>query len=103
MSNSKIIVTTGLAIAGLYASLGEQAQAVVPAHLNKPDLIKDSSVTHTGQESRELVLQRMMYRLGQDNHSLTLHRSEAGILFAGHGSHVSHASHASHSSHSSGR
>jgi hypothetical protein len=100
MSHRKIIVTTGAALAALFASLGGQVQANVSN--DQGDSMR-SAAEKTGLESRDIVLQRMMYRLGQDNHSLTLHRSEAGILYAGHGSHASHASHASHSSHMSGR
>lgn len=100
MSNPKIIVTTGAAVAALFASLGNQVQANVPT---ERDASRDSVVGKTTLGSGNTVLQRMMYRLGQNNHSLTLHRSEAGILYAGHGSHASHASHASHGSHRSGR
>jgi hypothetical protein len=100
MGDHKIVVTTTAAIAALVAGLGSEAQASVSPDQgasNQPNL------ESTRMASQDLVLQRIMYRLGQENHSLTLHRSEAGILYAGHGSHASHASHASHGSHRSSR
>ena len=100
MSNHRIIVTTGAAVAALVASLGDKVHANVP---NDQSESRRSTAEKTIIESRDLVLQRMMYRLGRDNYSLILHRSEGGILYAGHGSHASHASHASHGSHRSGR
>ena len=100
MSNHKILVTTAAAIASLLAGLDPQAHAsVTPVQGSPPSA--DPKLAHT--KSHDLVLQRLMYRLGQENHSITLHRSEAGILYAGHGSHASHASHASHRSHRSAR
>lgn len=100
MSNPKIIVTTGAAVAALFACLGNQAQANVPT---EKDASTHSTAEKTTLGSRAAILQRMMYRLGQDNHSLTLHRSETGAIYAGHGSHASHGSHGSHGSHRSGR
>lgn len=100
MSNPKIIVTTGVAIAALFASLESEVQASVPKQNNGASrgVTEEATVG-----SRDAILQRMMYRLGQDNHSLTLHRSGTGIIYAGHGSHASHGSHGSHGSHRSGR
>lgn len=100
MSNNKIIVTTGAAVAALIASLGDQVQAHVP---NDQGEARRCTTERVGLEVRDTILQRMMYRLGQDNHSLTLHRSGTGIIYAGHGSHASHGSHGSHGSHRSGR
>lgn len=100
MSNSKLIVTTGAAVAVLFSSLGNQVQANAPT---EQDASTHSAAEKTKIGSRDAVLQRMMYRLGQDNHSLMLHRSETGIIYAGHGSHASHGSHGSHGSHRSGR
>ena len=100
MSDHKIVVTTAAAIASLLAGLGNQVEASVPLKDNVP---KETDKKLGAIHSHDLVLQRLMYRLGQENHSITLHRSEAGILYAGHGSHASHASHASHGSHRSGR
>jgi hypothetical protein len=100
MRNHNILVTLGAAVAALFASLGDQVQANVP---HAQDVSKQTALNKTGLDSRDVVLQRIMYQMGQDNHSLTLHRSEGGILYAGHGSHASHRSHASHGSHRSGR
>jgi hypothetical protein len=100
MSNNKIVVTTAAAIASLLAGLGNQAQATVPPQDNVP---KETIHKVGGTNSPDVVLQGLMYRMEQENHSIILQRSEAGILYAGHGSHASHASHASHGSHRSGR
>lgn len=100
MSSSKLVLTTGAAVAALFASLGDQAQANVPT---QHDASSQSTAGKSTLELRDTFLQRMMYRLGQDNHSLTLHRSESGVIYAGHGSHASHGSHGSHGSHRSGR
>jgi len=100
MGNQKILVTTGVAVAALLSGIGQQAEASATA---APDVLKDNSARKAPLESQPLVLQHMMYRLGGDNHSLTLHRSDTGVLYAGHGSHASHGSHGSHGSHRSGR
>ena len=93
------IVPVGAAVAALLSGVGDEAKAHV-------DTAKESSPrqesTNTYGEVKDAVLQRVIYQLNQQAHTILLQKSASGILYAGHGSHASHGSHGSHRSHRSG-
>ena len=95
MSYKKLIVPIGAALAALIPTVTEATK--VPA-----DSLEPQGTAKIGTESVSPVLQRLMYQIGQNAHTLTLHKSSAGTLYAQHGSHASHGSHGSHGSHRSG-
>ena len=99
MSYKKLVVPIGAALAALISNVTEAATVPVKS---PADSLEIQGTAKTGTESVSAVLQRLMYQIGEDAHTLTLHKSSSGILYAQHGSHRSHGSHGSHGSHRSG-
>lgn len=100
MSHKKVIVPIGTALAALIANTSEAS--IIPADSQR-DLSNLQEQTARGStSSTDPILQRLMYQIRQEAHTLTLHKSSADVLYATHGSHSSHGSHGSHSSHRSG-
>lgn len=99
MSCKKMVLPIGTALAALISNDSDAAR--VPT-----DPPNDSSrlqaVTEVGQSSTPPIVQELKYKIAQQTHSLTLHKSASGVLYAQHRSHSSHASHMSHASHRSG-
>jgi hypothetical protein len=93
-SSSKLIIPLGAAIATLIANISCAAKVPVEAHLEPTEQEKSGKAP----KPTDPVLERLAYRIGENAHTLTLHRAENGILYAGHGSHRSHSSHRSHRS-----
>lgn len=97
MSYKKLLVPIGTALAALIANSSE---ASIPPAGSQAEPQEKTSMGNT--TSTDSILQRLTYQIREQAHSLTLHKSSSGTLYAQHGSHVSHGSHGSHSSHRSG-
>jgi hypothetical protein len=95
MKHSKVIIPVGTALAAL---IGNTSHASISQTLPEN---KSSDVQGTLEHNRTLpdpILQRLRYQVREQAHTLTLHQSSSGVMYAGHGSHASHASHQSHRS-----
>jgi hypothetical protein len=101
MSYKKLVIPIGTALAALIASASEAS--IIPADSQKDLSELQGETSRANTKSTDPILQRLTYQIREQAHTLTLHRSSAGVLYAGHASHSSHASHASHASHRSGR
>ena len=99
MSYKKLIVPIGAALAALISNVTEAATVPVKS---PSDSLELQGIAKTGTESVSAILQRLMYQIGEDAHTIMLHKSSSGALYAQHGSHSSHGSHQSHQSHRSG-
>ena len=97
MSYKKLIVPIGTALAALIANSSEASIAQVDLQSELHEEISRAST-----KSTDPILQRLIYQIKEQAHTLTLHKSAADVLYAQHGSHRSHGSHQSHSSHRSG-
>ena len=95
MSYKKLVIPIGTALAALIANTSE-------ASITPPDSQRDSSelqdITKTGKDLTHPVLTQLLYQMGEQSHTLTLHKSSSGVTYARHGSHRSHSSHRSHRS-----
>ena len=99
MSYKKFLVPVGVAVAALISS-GSHA-APTPAETKTP--LERGHSTDAVKESSDPVLQKLIYRLGEEQHALVLLKAASGMIYAQHVSHASHASHGSHGSHGSHR
>jgi len=95
MNSKSLIVPVGVALAALLANTSEAAK--VPTE-TRNGLLDVHVASMTSKEFRDPILKELMFRVGEEAHTLTLHKSATGILYAGHGSHRSHSSHRSHRS-----
>lgn len=100
MSYKKLLVPIGTALAALVGNGSEASVAPSDTQRDSSDL--QEKVASSDAKSRGLLLQRITYQIQEQAHTLILHKSSAGVLYAGHGSHASHGSHQSHGSHRSG-
>ena len=100
MSYKKLIIPIGTALAALIATTSEASK--VPADSQRDSSELQEAKSRGSTISTDPILQRLMYQIREQAHTMTLHKSSAGVLYAGHGSHVSHGSHGSHGSHRSG-
>lgn len=99
MSYKKLVLPIGTALAALVSN--DSDAAMVPTDpSNDPSGLQ--AVAEVGQSSTPPIVQELKYQIAKQAHSLTLHKSPSGVLYAQHRSHSSHASHASHASHRSG-
>ncbi len=96
MSYKKLIVPLGTALAALIANTYEASTAPADSKGESADIQAQLSKGETNVI--EPLLQRLTYQIKEQAHTLTLHQSSSGLLYAGHGSHASHASHQSHRS-----
>ena len=99
INHKKLLVPIGAAIGALSANISYADKLPAQAPHNSSE---QGEGTKTLTTSIDPVLQRLMYQIGQNTHTLTLHKSSSGTLYAQHGSHSSHGSHVSHGSHRSG-
>lgn len=96
MSCKTFIVPVGTALAAL---IGTPSQAsIISENSQKNSSELQEKVSSEDAKSTDSILQRLLYRIKEQAHDLTLHKSSSGILYAQHGSHVSHSSHSSHRS-----
>lgn len=91
MKNYKFLVPVGLAVAVV-----SPAQANIDPTIT--GVIAPSGDAASKLNSNDAVIQRLVYQLGSDEHSLLMKRTEAGAVYAYHQSHSSHSSHSSHRS-----
>lgn len=91
------LVPVGVAVAALVSSQSHAALTSEPQ-----TLLERGNLTGDVKESKDTVLKKLIYQLGEEQHALLLLKSGSGMIYAQHRSHVSHASHASHGSHRSG-
>lgn len=101
MSYTKFIVPVGTALAALIANASQASIIPADSQLDSSEL--QEKVSRGNTNSTDSILQRLTYQIKEQAHTLTLHKSSAGILYAQHGSHASHGSHSSHASHASHR
>lgn len=94
----KFLVPIGVAVAALVSSHSHAALTSAETTM----LLERGKLAENGKESKDTVLQKLIYQLKEEQHALLLLKPGSGMIYAQHGSHVSHASHASHSSHRSG-
>lgn len=93
MSYKKLIIPIGTALAALIAN-GSEA-SIIPADSQRDSSNLQEKTTRTSAKSTDPILQRITYQIREQAHTLTLHKSSSGVLYAGHGSHGSHGSHRS--------
>src|SRR5256885_2263609 len=96
MSYKKVIVPIGTALAALIANASEGSIIQADAQRNLSDFQEQTARESTSPT--DPILQRLMYQVRQQAHTLTLHKSSSGAIYANHGSHRSHSSHRSHRS-----
>ena len=95
--DKKFLVPVGVAVAALISS--QSHAALTPAESKIPSEL--GNLSENVKESRDTVLQKLIYQLGEEQHALVLLKAASGMIYAQHGSHASHASHRSHGSHRS--
>lgn len=100
MSYKKLIIPIGTALAALIANASEASK--VPADLQR-DSSELQNTTKLGKDLRDPVIERLLYQMEGQVHTLILHQPSSGAIYATHGSHRSHSSHSSHRSHRSAR
>mgnify|MGYP007017515906 CR=1 FL=1 len=100
MSYKTLIIPIGTALAALIATPSQAS--IIPADSQRDSSELQEKASRGNTNSTDSILQRLTYQIREQAHTLTLHKSSSGILYAQHGSHRSHASHASHASHRSG-
>ncbi len=99
MNYKKLILPIGTALAALISTDSEAAK--VPSDVqNDLSVLQDGS--KAGKDVKVSPLKELQYQMGEQAHTLTLHKSSSGALYAQHRSHSSHSSHVSHASHRSG-
>lgn len=98
MDYKKLILPIGTALASLISNDSEAAK--VPSEV-KNDLSVLQDGNKTGKDLKGSPLKELQYQMGEQAHTLTVHKSSSGVLYAQHRSHSSHSSHASHASHRS--
>ena len=99
MNCKKMVLPIGTALAALISNDSEAAKVPTDPGNDLPGL---QAVAEAGQAPTAPIVQELKYQIAKQDHSLTLHKSPSGVLYAQHRSHSSHASHMSHMSHRSG-
>lgn len=99
MRYSKFLVPVGAVFAAMIPAK-TQATSVPPTDLIPSQSSEERNPSYSPGSGT--VVKSIQYMLNTELHALILRQSQAGALYAGHGSHMSHASHASHASHRSG-
>lgn len=89
MKNYKFLVPMGVAITAVAG-----AQASIPT----VTVIAAPAVAEASRSSSDPILQNLSYEKSGQAHDLLMKRSDAGAIYAEHGSHSSHSSHSSHRS-----
>jgi hypothetical protein len=100
MTNTKLILPLGVALAAL---LPNETGASTISLNNVASSLSGENLSVESRSLTNQVLKELLYRIGTEQHFLTLHKSEGGVLYAQHRSHASHYSHSSHMSHMSHR
>jgi len=100
MKSKSLIVPVGTALAGLLANASDAAKVAIETGNNLQD-VHEASIA--SQKLREPALKNLIFRIEEEAHALTLHKSPSGTLFAQHGSHRAHGAHRAHSAHRSAR
>ena len=100
MSKKKFLMPVSAAVAALFANA---SFAAIPSVEKQGSSVYLESTQRLGTEKLTTILERLIYQIGEQAHTLTLQKSSSEALYAGHGSHSSHQSHRSHRSHRSGR
>jgi hypothetical protein len=99
MSLKQLLIPVGAALAALLPNPSDAANGPIEA---PTDLLKHHDTQKASPKLISRILRELTYKIGNDAHALTLHKSPSGAIFAQHGSHASHSSHGSHGSHRSG-
>lgn len=86
------LVPVGVAAAAL-SPISTNATITIQPTNTKVDSKADQAVAQSGTKTHV-----MQFLKGDEKHELFMKKSEAGLLFAAHGSHASHGSHGSHRS-----
>jgi hypothetical protein len=94
----RFLVPVGVAVAALISS---QSHAALTS-AETTTLLERGNLAENVKESKDTILQKLIYQLNEEQHVLLLLKPGSGMIYAQHGSHVSHASHTSHGSHRSG-
>ena len=100
MSYKNLIIPIGTALAALIATPSQAS--IIPGDSQRDSLELQVKASKGNTNSTDSILQRLTYQITEQAHTLTLHKSSSGTLYAQHGSHSSHGSHGSHTSHRSG-
>lgn len=89
------LVPVGLAATALIAN---NAGATTQSKPSESD--EKSTLTQANSNANRdgITTQIAQYLKGNEKHELLLKKSDAGLIFAAHGSHASHGSHGSHRS-----
>lgn len=95
MNSKSLIVPVGTALAALLANTSEASKNPTET---RNGLFDVHVASFPSKEIRDPILKELMFRVGEEAHTLTLHKSTSGILYAAHRSHRSHSSHRSHRS-----
>lgn len=92
MKSYKFLVPVGVALIAVSG-----AQASVPTTIT----IQAPTAAKTSRFLGDPIVQSLSYEKLGEIHDLLMKRSDAGAIYAEHGSHSSHSSHSSHASHRS--
>lgn len=99
MNFKKLILPVGTALAALISNDSEAAKVPLDAQ-NDLSVLQEGN--KPGKDLTGSPLKEVQYQMGEQAHTLTLHKSSSGAVYAQHRSHSSHSSHMSHQSHRSG-
>ena len=99
MGYKKFLVPVTAAIAALFSNT---SQAVMPSSVSALPSPTPVRAMLAAQQSADLIVQKVNYYLGTEEHVLLMQKDDSGLTYARHGSHHSHRSHRSHGSHRSG-
>jgi len=99
MGYKKFLVPVAAAITALFSNT---SQAVVPPAVSPPTSPTPVRATLAAQQPANLIVQKVNYYIGTEEHVLLMQKDDSGLTYARHGSHYSHRSHRSHGSHRSG-
>lgn len=89
MKNYKFLVPVGVAITAISG-----VQASIPTAIT----IEAPTAAQTSRAPDDSIVKSLSYDKAGETHDLLMKRSDAGAIYAEHGSHSSHSSHASHRS-----
>ena len=91
----KFLIPVSFAVTALMANNAEAKIQAKPIGTDEKSVADQANSVAEREESTTHVAQ---YLKGDEKHDLLIKKSDAGLIFAAHGSHSSHGSHGSHRS-----
>jgi len=93
--SKKFLIPVGLAATALMTN---NVGAMTKNELTEPDVKSATTPANLNAERDGTTTYIAQYLKENEKHELLLKKSDAGLVFAAHGSHASHGSHGSHRS-----